>query len=185
MWGSATGRKSPGASGIEGQWGLCAGAPQDWGKQIPHSRKAHTGFHVHWVPGQSKVFIGIWVKPDCSSWRTSWEKWGKHGFLWGRTLEEKLLGIFNSMPFSGGGHFEKIWPHPSVSAEKPQGKQQSRWDHSPAPQSTGYLKTPQAHSCLYSHPETKPHPPEGLESAPPTSGQASPPHQETYSKPPP
>ena len=67
----------------------------------------------------------------------------------GRTLKAKLSGIFSSMPFSGGGHFGKIWHHPSVPTEKPQGsKQQSRWDHSPAPQSTGYLKTPQAHSCL-------------------------------------
>ena len=29
----------------------------------------------------------------------------------GRTLKAKLLGIFSSMPFSGGGHFGKIWPH--------------------------------------------------------------------------
>jgi len=64
-------------------------------------------------------------------------------------LKAKLSGIFSNMPFSGGGHFGKTRPHPSVSIEKPQGKQQSRWDHSPAPQQTGYLKTPQAHSCLY------------------------------------
>ena len=51
----------------------------------------------------------------------------------GRTLKAKLSEIFISVPFSGGGHFGKIWPHPSVSAGKPQGKQQSRWDHS-APQ---------------------------------------------------
>ena len=31
----------------------------------------------------------------------------------GRTLEEKLLQIFISLCYSGGGHFEKIWPHPS------------------------------------------------------------------------
>ena len=37
MWGFGTGRKSPRASGIEGKWGLCTGAPQDWGKQRPHS----------------------------------------------------------------------------------------------------------------------------------------------------
>ena len=77
------------------------------------------------------------------------------------------------MPFSGGGHFGKIWPHLSVIAEKPQGKRQPRWHHSTTPPSTGYLKPPQAHRCLSSHPETKPRPPEGLESAPPTSGQAS------------
>ena len=28
----------------------------------------------------------------------------------GRTLKAKLLGIFSSVPFSGGGHFGKIWP---------------------------------------------------------------------------
>ena len=32
----------------------------------------------------------------------------------GRTLEAKLSGIFSSVPFSGGGHFGKIWPHPSA-----------------------------------------------------------------------
>ena len=40
----------------------------------------------------------------------------------GRALEAKLLGIFISMHFSRRGHSEKIWPHLSVSAEKPQGK---------------------------------------------------------------
>ena len=29
-----------------------------------------------------------------------------------RTLEVKFSGIFNSMPFSGGGHLGKVWPHP-------------------------------------------------------------------------
>ena len=38
----------------------------------------------------------------------------------GRTLKAKLLGIFSSMPFSGSGHFGKIWPHLSVSTEKPE-----------------------------------------------------------------
>ena len=33
----------------------------------------------------------------------------------GRTLKAKLLGIYSSAPFSGGGHFGKIWPHPSAS----------------------------------------------------------------------
>ena len=50
----------------------------------------------------------------------------------GRTLEAKLSGIFISMPFSGGGHFGKSGPtHQHGEA---QGKEQSRWDHSPAPQ---------------------------------------------------
>ena len=41
----------------------------------------------------------------------------------GRTLKAKLSGIFSSSALLRGGHFGKIWPHPSVSAEKPQGKQ--------------------------------------------------------------
>ena len=31
------GERAPRASGIEGQWSLCAGVPWDWGKQSPHS----------------------------------------------------------------------------------------------------------------------------------------------------
>ena len=51
----------------------------------------------------------------------------------GRTLEGELLGIFNSSAFLWRGPF---WENlaPLISTEKPQGKQQSRWDHSPAPQ---------------------------------------------------
>ena len=29
--------KAPGAPGIEGQWGLCAGVSRDWGQQRPSS----------------------------------------------------------------------------------------------------------------------------------------------------
>ena len=32
----------------------------------------------------------------------------------GRTLKAKLSEIFRSFPFSGSGHFGKIWPHPSA-----------------------------------------------------------------------
>ena len=35
-------------------------------------------------------------------------------FCEGRTLKAKLSVILSSMPFSGGGHFGKIWPHPSA-----------------------------------------------------------------------
>ena len=60
------------------------------------------------------VSIGVWFRPDCSSWRTSWENKGECGLCGGRTLEAKPSGIFSSLPFSGGGHFGKIWPHPSA-----------------------------------------------------------------------
>ena len=53
----------------------------------------------------------------------------------GRTLKAKLSGIFSSYLSLEGAILGKIWPHPSQSAaEKPQGKQQPRWDHSPTPQ---------------------------------------------------
>ena len=69
----ALGERAPRASRIEGQWGLCVGIPLDWEKWRPYSWKLHTDFHVHWVPGKSRGSIGIWVGPDCSAWRISWE----------------------------------------------------------------------------------------------------------------
>ena len=70
---------------------------------------------MHWVPGQSRDSIGIWVRPDCSSWRISWENRGVTvAHCGGRTLEAKLSGIFISVCSSRGGHFGKIWPHPSA-----------------------------------------------------------------------
>ena len=92
----------------------------NWGKEPPehlalkasgaceqewrtHPWKVHTDFRVHWVPGQSKGSIGICVRPDCSLL-------GKQGVTVAccgrKALETKLLGIFISMHFSGGGHFE-------------------------------------------------------------------------------
>ena len=61
---------------------------------------------------------------------------------------------------------------PLIRAEKPQAKEQTGEEHSSTHHQTGCLKSFQAHSCLKSHPETKPHPPEGEDSAPPTSGKA-------------
>ena len=69
----------------------------------------NTDFHMHWVPGQSKISIGIWVKPDCSFWRTSGKTGMKVACCGGRTLEAKLLEIVSSIPFSGGDHLGKIW----------------------------------------------------------------------------
>ena len=73
----------------------------------------HIGFHVYWVPGQSWDSIGIWVRPDCSFQRISW---GKKGVTvarcGGKTLEAKVSGIINVCSFRGG-HFGKVWPHPS------------------------------------------------------------------------
>ena len=50
------GRQAPRASGFEGQWGLIAADPQDWGKQRLHSWRAHTNSHGHRDPGQKQSF---------------------------------------------------------------------------------------------------------------------------------
>ena len=87
--------------------------------ETPFLQGTHRLSHAQ-VPGQSKVTIGMWVRPDCRSWRTSWENRGECGLLWGKDTEGKALGNIQQLPFSGGGHLGKIWPHMSVSAEKPQ-----------------------------------------------------------------
>ena len=53
--GLATGGGAPKASGFEGQQGLIAGIPQDWGKQRLHSWRVHTKSHVHQDPGKKAV----------------------------------------------------------------------------------------------------------------------------------
>ena len=67
----------------------------------------------------------------------------------------------------------KTWPHPAVFRLQCWDAlgQTTRQGHSPTHQQTGYLKSFQAHSHISSHPETKSHPTEGQDSAPPTSGQ--------------
>jgi len=52
----------------------------------------------------------------------------------GRTLKAKLSGIFSSCLSLEGAILGKSGPTLQSTAEKPQGKQQSRWDYSPAPQ---------------------------------------------------
>ena len=69
------------------------------GNGDPILKKAHMDFHVHQVPGQSEVSIGIWVKPDCSSWRTSWENRGECGLLWGKDTGGKALGNIQQCAF--------------------------------------------------------------------------------------
>jgi len=52
----------------------------------------------------------------------------------GRTLKAKLSGIFSSCLYLEVAILGKFGPTCQSAAEKPQGKQQSRWDHSPTPQ---------------------------------------------------
>ena len=50
----AMGRGAPRESGFEGQWGLIAGIPQDWGKQKLHSWRAHSWSSAHKDPGKKQ-----------------------------------------------------------------------------------------------------------------------------------
>ena len=54
--GLTLGRGAPRAFGFEGQWGLVAGVPRDWGKQRLHSYRAHTKSHTHQEQGQKPQF---------------------------------------------------------------------------------------------------------------------------------
>ena len=63
-----------------------------------------TGFCVHWIPGQSRDSIEIWVKPACCSWRMT------VCHCRGMTLEAKISGIIISVNSPGADHFGKIWP---------------------------------------------------------------------------
>ena len=74
--------------------------------------KVHTDFLVHWVPGQSKVSIGIWVKPNCSSWGPLGKTGVNVACCEGRTLELKLSGIFSSGAFLWRWTFWENLPHP-------------------------------------------------------------------------
>ena len=75
----ALGRGAPRAFGIEGQQGMCVGAPQDWGKQRLHLRRTHTGFHVHWGPRAKKGLHKNLGHTYLGSWRVSWKS---RAWLW-------------------------------------------------------------------------------------------------------
>ena len=70
------------------------------------------------------------VKPDCSSWRTSWENRGECGLLWGKDIGSKALRNIQQHAFLWRWPFWEDLASP-ISTEKPQAKQQSRRDHSP------------------------------------------------------
>ena len=101
--------------------------------------KAYTGFHMHWVPGQSRDSTGICVRPVCGSWRISWEN-GVTVARCERTLEAKVSTMIISVNSSRSGYFGKIWPHPSgLRSPRPNN---NPGGNSPTHQQTGCLKTP-------------------------------------------
>ena len=124
-WVSGSGRRSPEHS-LE--------ASEAWVQEIHRTRGkkdstfgGHTGLHVHWVPRQSRDFIGTWVRPTCRSWRVSWESGGIEVYSCGLLLGQDTGGgsprSYQWCVSPGGGHFGRI--SPPISAEKPQAKQQT------------------------------------------------------------
>ena len=116
-WGSGVGRKgcwkhlALKASGVSVQ-----GLHRTGGKGDPIHKRC-TDFHVHWVPGQSKISIGIWV----SSWRISWENRGECGLLCRKGNGSKALGnIHQHMILRRWSFWKNLAP--PISTEKPQAK---------------------------------------------------------------
>ena len=62
----------PRESGLEGQWDLIIGLPEDWGKQKFQSWKAQPKFCMHQDPEErSSDPTGDWAKATCWCWRAS------------------------------------------------------------------------------------------------------------------
>ena len=181
MPGYGVGGGAPRAFGVAVQQSLCAWAPQDWGKQRLHSWKVYTGFHVHWVPGQSRRLHRN-LGQTCLQFLE--DLLGKQGetHCGERTLEAKALGIIISMSSSGDSHFGKIQPHlsglriPSPN-NKLGGKQITH-------QQTDCLKTPPGTQLPLITPRDKAPLTRGIRiSSTYQCAGTSPSHQETCSKP--
>ena len=94
---------APGAFGVKGQQGLCAGVPQDWGKQILLLEGAHrlscalglrTKQRLHRNLGQTylQILEDLLGKEEAH-------------------LEAEVLGIIISVNSPGGGDFGNTWPY--------------------------------------------------------------------------
>ena len=101
-------------------------------KQRLHSWRVHTGFHVHWVPGQSRDFIKIWVITTCGYWKIFWQS---RGWLWLAVWvghwRQRSQGITGWAPLEAAILENLALP---IRAEKLQAKQQTRWKYSPTHQ---------------------------------------------------
>ena len=176
-WGSGIRRRNPRALGFEDQWGLSAGAPQDWGKQRFHSWRAHTRFHVHWDPAQSSNSIGAWAGPTYESWRVSWGGWdwlwitmgGGQGHWWQRT-QRILIGLSSPR----GCHFgTKTWCYPAayrLQCGNALGQTTSRIETQPHPSADRLPKAVLSLRPPLNTPFDMVCPPEGEDPAPHTSG---------------
>ena len=76
-----------------------------------------------WESGLDLAVVSWWA----------WESRGECGLFWGKNIGSKALGNFHQHAFLWRWPF---WENlaPPINAEKPQAKQQSRWDHRPTHQ---------------------------------------------------
>ena len=139
---------------------------------------------MHWVPGQGEVSIGIWVKPDCSSWRTSWENRVNVAFCEGGTLKAKLSGIFSSCLSLEVAILGKYGPTHQSAKEAP-GQTTIQVGSQPCPSVNGLPKDPSGTQLPLIPPRDEAPPTRGIRISSTNQGPViSPSHQEAYSKPP-
>ena len=150
MWGSGTGRKSPWSIWHWRPVGLvCRSSTELREAETPFFKGAHKLPHALGPRAKQSLHGSLG-----QHWPQSLEDiLGNQGWTWLIVREghwkQSSWEYSAATRFSGGGHLGKMpGPTSQSAAERPQDKQQPRWDHSPAPQETAYLKTPQAHSCL-------------------------------------
>ena len=99
----------------------------------------------------------------------------------GRALEAKLLGVFISLPFSGGGHLGKIWIHPS--AMRSPGQTTIQVGSQPHPSVNRLPKDPSGTQPPLISPRDKAPPTKGIGISPTYQWAGiSPSHKEAYSK---
>ena len=136
--GLAVGGGAPRASGVEGQQGVCAGAPPAWGKQtLPKDthrllRALSPGAKQRLLASGSDLPADLGGSPG---------KTGGGCGLWGKDTGGK--GLSNSLlcELPGGGHSGKTWPpSPGLRSPRPN-KQQAGWEHSPTQRQTYCVKS--------------------------------------------
>ena len=154
LWGLESGGWAPRVSGFEGQQGLTAGTPQDWGKEKLHPWRVHTRSHAQWDPGKKQWLHRTLVQTYLLVLMVSW--WGTVQ-LW-LTVRTKTLVA----DILGSTHWHELSQRPSFwhqdlaptqytvgsSARTPQAKQPTGQEHSPTHQQTGSLKSSWGQSHL-------------------------------------
>ena len=138
---------------------------------------------MYWVPGQSRGSTGIWVRPDCSSWRISWERGGDCELLWGKDIGGKALGSIHQPVLLWRWPSWKNLVHPSARRSprpnnKPVGTQ-------PHPSAKRLPKDPPGTQPPFISPRDKAPPTRGIRVSPTYQwAGTSPSHQEACGKPP-